>query len=356
MPSIRSARVLSFVRDDMSERHLHHEPIGIGKPIGVGLIGAGRHGIRYARHIVHDLPSAVLRAVCRRHPDRGLDLPGAQSVAMYGQGESLIADPSVEAVVAVVPPVLAPEICRLAVQARKPLLIEKPLAVSGAEARAMVSMARQAAVPLMTAQTLRFDAAVQGVRAWKERLGRSERLLLTSHVEVKDNRADHAQGYGGRGALLEIGVHLLDLVRYLTGEEVREVRCTMNRPYANAPETVVSAHLMTEGGTACVLDVARVTGERVGTVEWIGSQGRIWADWPRRLVRWIGRGGGREEREHPPSQTVLFTLQAFLQSIADGSPMPITGEDGCRAVEIADACYRSAELNGAPLSPLGSSR
>jgi predicted dehydrogenase len=346
----------------MSERHQHHEPIGIGKPIGIGrpigigLIGAGRHGLRYARHIVHDLPSAVLRAVCRRHPARGLDLPDAQSVAMYGRGESLIADPSVEAVVAVVPPVLAPEICRLAVQARKPLLIEKPLAVSGAEARAMVSMARQAAVPLMTAQTLRFDAAVQGVRAWKERLGRSERLLLTSHVEVKDNRADHAQGYGGRGALLEIGVHLLDLVRYLTGEEVREVRCTMNRPYANAPETVVSAHLMTEGGTACVLDVARVTGERVGTVEWIGSQGRIWADWPRRLVRWIGRGGGREEREHPPSQTVLFTLQAFLQSIADGSPMPITGEDGCRAVEIADACYRSAELNGAPLSPLGSSR
>ncbi len=346
----------------MSEHHRPHEPIGsgrpigIGKPIGVGLIGAGRHGIRYARHIVHDLPSAVLRAVCRRHPDRGLDLPGAHSVTMYGRGESLIADPSVEAVIAVVPPVLAPEICRLAVQARKPLLIEKPLAVSGAEARAMVSMARQAAVPLMTAQTLRFDAVIEGVRVWKERLGRSERLLLTSHVEVKDNRADHAQGYGGRGALLEIGVHLLDLVRHLTGEEVREVCCTMNRPHANAPETVVSARLITEGGTVCVLDVARVTGERVGTVEWIGSQGRIRADWPRRLVRWIGRGGEREEREHPPSQTVLYTLRAFLQSIAAGLPMPVTGEDGCRAVEIADACYRSAELNGAPVSPPGPPR
>lgn len=343
----------------MSEHHRPHEPIGSGKsigsgrPIGIGLIGAGRHGVRYARHIVHDLPSAVLRAVCRRHPDRGLDLPDAHSVAMYGRGESLIADPSVEAVVAVVPPVLAPEICRLAVQARKPLLIEKPLAVSGAEARAMVFMARQAAVPLMTAQTLRFDAAIEGVRAWKERLGRSERLLLTSHVEVKDNRADHAQGYGGRGALLEIGVHLLDLVRYLTGEEVREVCCTMNRPGANEPETVVSAVLVTEGGTECLVDVARVTGERVGTVEWIGSQGRIWADWPRRLVRWIGLGGEREEREHPPSQTVLFTLRAFLQSIADGLPMPITGEDGCRAVELADACYRSAELNGAPVSSPG---
>ncbi|MCP9454637.1 MAG: Gfo/Idh/MocA family oxidoreductase [Nitrospira sp.] len=334
----------------MLEGAQRHEPLGSGEPIGIGLIGAGRHGIRYARHIVQDIPSAVLRAVCRRHPDQGLNLPGTHSVTMYGRVEALVADPMVDVVIAVVPPVLTPEICRLAVQARKPLLIEKPLAVSGAEARAMVSLARQAAVPLMTAQTLRFDAAIQGVRARKERLGRSERLHLIMHIEVKDNRADHAQGYGGRGALLEIGVHLLDLVRYLTGEEVREVCCAMNRLPANAPETVVSAHLTTEGGTACVVDVARVTGERVGTVEWIGSQGRIWADWPRRLVRWTGLGGEREEQEHPPSQTVLFTLRAFLQSIAEGSPMPITGEDGCRAVEIADACYRSAELNGVPVS------
>lgn len=327
-----------------------HRPIGIGAPIGIGLIGAGRHGIRYAQHIVHDLPSALLRAVCRRQPDRGLDLPGAESVTIYGGIESLVTDPAVEVVLAVVPPVLAPEICRLAVQARKPLLVEKPLAVSGAEAQAMTVMARQAAVPLMTAQTLRFDATIQGVRAWRERLGRSERLHLTSHVEIKAADVDHARGYGGRGALLEIGVHLLDLVRYLTNEEVCEVRCTMNRPSANGPETLVSAHLTTQEGTVCVLDVARVSGERVGTVEWIGSHGRICADWPRRLVRWIGHGGEREEQEYPPSQTVLSTLQAFLQAITEGLPMPITGEDGCRAVEIADACYRSAELNGVLVS------
>ncbi|MCS6897727.1 MAG: Gfo/Idh/MocA family oxidoreductase, partial [Nitrospira sp.] len=199
------------------------------RPLGIGLIGAGRHGIRYARHLLHDLPSASLKAVCRQHPDRTLDLPGASSVTVYGRVESLIADPTVEAVVAVVPPVLTPEICRLAVQAGKPLLIEKPLAVSGAEARAMVSMARQAGVLLMTAQTLRFDAVIQRVYGWKERLGRSERLLLTSHIETKETKPAHAQGYGGRGALLEFGVHLLDLVRYLTGEEVREVRCTMDR-------------------------------------------------------------------------------------------------------------------------------
>lgn len=335
----------------MVECRSHRELFDIGQPIGIGLIGVGRHGIRYARHIMQDLPITSLRAVCRRQIDSRLDLPGAESVTVYGQVEALVADPAVDVVIAVVPPVLTPTICRLAVQAGKPLLVEKPLAISGAEARRMVSLARQAAVPLMTAHTLRFDAAVQGIFSWKERLGRSVRLHLTSHIDVKkDKRADHAQGYGGRGALLEIGVHLLDLVRYLTGEEVCEVRCTMNRPSANEAETVVSAFLMTEGGTECLVDVARVPGERVGTVEWMGSQGWIRADWPHRLVRWIGCDGEREEVELPPSHTVLSTLKAFLQAVATGAPMPISGEDGCRAVEIADACYQSAEQNGAPVS------
>jgi len=317
------------------------------KPIGIGLIGVGRHGMRYARHIAQDLPGAALRAVCRQHPQRGLDLPGADVVKVYGEAQSLIDDPSVEAVIAVTPPVFSPDICRLAVRARKPLLVEKPLAVSGADARAMVMVARQAGVPLMTAQTLRFDSAIQELHKRRGCIGRSERLLLTSHVEPKPTAPNHADGYGKRGALLEVGVHLLDLVRFLTGEEVREVSCRMNYVPPTAPDTVVSARLVTQGGVVCLLDVGRFPDERVGVVEWIGSQGRVVADWPQRRFRWIGGEHDHDEVEFPPSQTVLSTLSAFLQAVEHGAPMPITGEDGCRAVEIADACYRSAEAGGA---------
>lgn len=316
------------------------------RPIGVGLIGVGRHGIRYARHILHDLPAASLKAVCRQHPHRSLDLPGAESVTVYGRAQSLIDDPSVEAVIAVTPPVFSPEICRLAVQARKPLLIEKPLAASAADARAMMSAAQQAGIPLMTAQTLRFDATIQEMQRWRECIGRSERLFLTSHIEARETAPGHAEGYGKRGALLEIGVHLLDLVRFLTGEEVRDVRCTMDRLPAAAPDTVVTAQLTTQGGTVCVINVARPPGERVGLAEWIGSEGRLQADWPHRRFRRVGCMGDHEEMEFPPSQTVLSTLRAFLQAVENGTPMPITGEDGCRAVEIADACYRSAQAGG----------
>jgi predicted dehydrogenase len=52
----------------------------------------------------------------------------------------------------------------------------------------------------------------------------------------------------------------------------------------------------------------------------------------------------------PPQQTILATLHAFVHAIETKTPPPITGRDGCRAVEVADACYRSAELHGARVS------
>lgn len=84
---------------------------------------------------------------------------------------------------------------------------------------------------------------------------------------------------------------------------------------------------------------------------WVGSQGRVEADWMRRRIHYeTDAGATTGDIDIPPSMTVLDTLSAFLQAMSDGTPMPITGEDGCRAVEIAEACYQSAQLGGALVS------
>ena len=316
--------------------------------IGVGLIGVGRHGLRYARHIVHDVPAASLRAVCRQHPEQGFDLSGASPVKVYGKAELLIADPTVDAVIVVTPPIYALEICRLAVEARKPLLIEKPLGTTVADARAMVKMACEAAIPLMTAQTLRFDHTIQRMTELKSHIGRSERIHLISRIEKRTTASDHADGYGRRGAVLEIGVHMLDLVRFMTDEEVDEVRCTMDVCPDTSPETAASIRLVTSGGTICQIEIARVSTGRVSRADWWGSHGRLEVDWQTCRVS-CHDGTGIHEVKVLPSQTVMATVTAFLQAVRNGAPMPVTGEDGCRAVEIAEACYRSAQLGGAPV-------
>jgi predicted dehydrogenase len=299
--------------------------------------------MRYARHIVHDLPTACLRAVCRQHPEQGLDLPGAPSVTVYKEPQSLIADPLVDVIIVVTPPIFSLDICRVAVHARK------PLATTAADAHAMMILAREAEVPLMTAQTLRFDNTIQQMKTLRHRVGRSERLDLISRIELKPTAPDHADGYGKRGALLEIGVHMLDLVRFLTGEEVSTVRCTMDVLPQLAPETSASVDLTTGGGTVCRIEIARVPVGRVGRAVWSGSHGRLEADWGQCQLH-CSDETGTTDFDLPPAQTVLASLTAFLQAVNDDTPMPITGEDGFRAVEIAEACYRSAQDGGAPVT------
>ena len=113
-------------------------------PLRIGLIGAGRHGSRYIHHLLHDLPGVSLAALCRKRTGEGLPWLPTSEIPVYGDYRALIADPTVEAVVAVTPPSLCPEICFEAVKAKKPILIEKPLAPTGREARAMVTAAEEA--------------------------------------------------------------------------------------------------------------------------------------------------------------------------------------------------------------------
>lgn len=319
---------------------------GSPPPLGIGLVGVGRHGSRYLQHLLGDLPGAALAALCRR--TAGERLPGCE-VPLYGDYRAMIADPKVEAVVVVTPPTLCRDICLAATSAGKPILIEKPLATSGADARAMVAAADRARVPLMTAQTLRFDPAILLLKEQLRTIGRLQSATLVSHIETKANMLPGTATPVPLGALLELGVHLLDLVRFLTGEEIAEVRCSIAP--AGGPETVATVRLRTTGGLACTLDIARVESQRVGTAEWIGSAGTVTADWPGRTVTRCLTGGASDRRTVEPRPTVLAALQAFVHAIRTGTPPPVTGLDGCRAVEAADACYRSASLGGAAVSP-----
>jgi len=319
-------------------------------PIGIGLIGVGRHGIRYARHIIEDVSGAALIAACRRHPERPLELPGGERIHLYGDPRRLIDDPSVDVVVVVMPPIFNREIGLLAIQAGKPVLIEKPLAAFHADAQALEEAADNAAIPLMTAQTLRFDPVIQTLRERRGMIGSVRELVLTSHLDTQSRGADHADGYGKRGALLEFGVHMFDLVRFVTEDEIREIRCTMNMAPSAAPESSASVRLVTEGGIHGDIDIARVQAGRVGQAKMIGSAGVLTGDWIQRRVQLDDGGDQPREWSIPSIPTVVATLSAFLEAVVNRQPMPVTGRDGCRAVEIAEACYRSAEAGGAAVT------
>ena len=93
---------------------------------------------------------------------------------------------------------------------------------------------------------------------------------------------------------------------------------------------------------------SRTTLGRNGFIELAGERGQLVGDHVHGVAYLLR---GRERTELPVERdvpTVRETLRAFVGALRDGTPFPITVEDGFRAVAVADACYRSAVL-GAPV-------
>jgi predicted dehydrogenase len=310
--------------------------------LGIGLIGLGRHGMRYAQHLREFEAEATLAAVCRRDAVRGAAFAAEHGVHFYQDYRQLIASADVGAVIVVTPPVLTSSICMAAIHARKPVLIEKPLACTGAVAKAMAQAAEVAGVPLMTAQTLRFDSTIQALKMEVSKAGPAHYVDMTYRLERNTAAEKDPTGYEQRGILLEIGTHLFDLIRYLTGDEVVEVRCRLDRLTLDTTESRAVVSLRTRGNLVCNLDVSRLSMGRVSQVEWRGEQVQLYADWIQHRIRRAGSQPLADEWSVPPCHTVAETIRAFLTALKQGEPMPITGWDGYKAVAIADACYESA--------------
>ena len=254
----------------------------------------------------------------------------------------LVTCKEVEAVVVVTPPALNREICLAAVRAGKPLLIEKPLALTVADAQEMVRAAREAGIMLMTAQTLRFTPVLARLRDRLADVGPLEYLVLTMRTERPPHRWLGDPGQAGGGVLLEIGIHLLDLIRFLTGAEAVEAVADLARRHTDRVEDLALARFRLSTGVSCFVEVSRVSGGRVCRVEAIGRAGQLIADVDRSLLTRIEGRAVTATEAVPDRPTVVTVLEAFAKSLSTGAPVPVSGEDGLRAVAMAEACYRAA--------------
>lgn len=317
--------------------------------LGFGLIGMGRHGSRYARHLVEGIPGCRLTAVSRRDAAAGQAFAVRHGVAFVRDWRDLIRRPDVTAVLVVTPPALNREVCLAAAHSGKSLLIEKPLALTAAEAGEMVKVTRAAGVQLMTAQTLRFTPVLRRLRERLPLIGALDYLTLTMRAERPPHKWLDDPAQAGGGVLIEIGIHLLDLIRYLTGEEAVEVSAELARRHTGRVEDMAWARILLASGVRCLLEVSRVSGGRLVRVEAVGQAGQLIAEVDRSILSRIEGRSLVETDAVPDRPTIVTVLEEFARSLSTGAPVPVSGEDGFRAVAMAESGYRSAR-EGRPVA------
>jgi predicted dehydrogenase len=321
--------------------------VAFRSPAGVGVIGGGKHGVRYLNHLRGDVPTLRLVGLSRLDAQAGAAQAGEHACAFFPDWRALITDPRVQAVVAVVPPTLHLEIASAVAAAGKALLIEKPLAPNGAEAREIVRRVRAAGIPVLMAHTLRWNGVVRAVRERLAGLGELRALVLNQRFEPSALAWLDDPAIAAGGILLHTGVHSFDLVRLLTAHEVRRVWCRTCSSHTRRTEDNFSAMLELEGSAALVtVSGCRDTLGRSGLIDAACTGGQLVAD---HQQHWAHEVHGLDRTPlvlDDPVPTVREVLRSFAALLTRAEPAPTTLEDGARSVLIAEACRRAAASAG----------
>ncbi|HET9155276.1 MAG TPA: Gfo/Idh/MocA family oxidoreductase [Myxococcaceae bacterium] len=195
------------------------------QPLRWGIVGAGRVASSFVAAL-SEVSGGVLGAVASRDPERARALArsAGREVRVHDSYETLVADPSVDAVYVATPAHLHRAHCLLALEARKPVLCEKPFALDAVQAREIVSAARAGGIFCMEAMWMRFTPACRELQKWVRdgRIGRPLSMMASVGFHYRRDSADRLfDPARGGGALLDLGVYPISLAVSLLGRPER---------------------------------------------------------------------------------------------------------------------------------------
>jgi predicted dehydrogenase len=236
------------------------------------------------------------------------------------------------------------------------VLSEKPLATTVEDGRAMVEVCKAAGVQLATAFPVRESRAILALRdaIRQGALGRVLAVRGTNPGQYPGLWFGDRRLAGG-GAVMDHTVHVADLLRWLLQDEVTRVQAEVGSYlWGLDVEDCGVLTLDFAGGAFASIDSSwsrprtyptwgtvtlHVVGERATTDVDVFRQALVRYDDTERRVRYEPWGEDLTRR----------MIAGFADAVIAGRPVPVSGEDGLRALEVAIAAYRSSEL-GRPVA------
>ncbi|ELZ24737.1 Gfo/Idh/MocA family protein [Natrinema limicola] len=349
----------------------------IGADIGVGIVGLGGMGTLHARS-VRELGAEVVAGV-DLVPEQRERFAAEFDARTYETHEELVADEAVDAVIVTTPNRFHEPIAVAALEAGLDVLVEKPLAHSLESAERIAEAAARSAGICMVGFHNRHAASMAMFEEQRAR----DRFGEITHVEANYVRRRGVPGPGswftdpelaGGGALVDIGVHALDLALYAldfpaivevsgvtrttfgTREEVADPEGFGDNWDADAEryevDDSVSAFIRCAGGKTISLEAAWATNREESMDFHIrGTKAGAQFDIGDTELRILEAGTVGRDHYADVNMSADDTLtgyaeqdEAFLETIVTGVPPETNTIDEALTVQrVIDAIYRSSE-------------
>lgn len=309
----------------------------------IALIGTGRHGSRYGQHIFQDTSGLHLAGISRQSGELGREQAKRWCTTYYDDWRSLVAEPHVDAVIAVTPPALNLEVARCCARFGKPLLIEKPLARNVAEAAEILKVMDAAGVPLTVGQTLRYNPVIQALRAALPGMGQLHSFCANQRLEPSTLAWHDDRHAAGAGVLFHTAVHVFDALETITGSRVKRVMAHGRRIHTKVLEDLVIVNAVLESGVPGMIDVSKVGHARTGRFEFVCQSGQLHGDQIHACLEIISNSEIVERHSFIQIPTVLHLLQDWQAFLEGRGKNPVSGEEGFSAVRVCEACLISMQ-------------
>jgi predicted dehydrogenase len=237
-----------------------------------------------------------------------------------------------------------------AAKARVHVLSEKPLATTTADARAMVDACRSAGVQLGTAFPVRGSPAVMALRdaIAAGSLGRIRAVRATNPGQYPGSWFGDKKLAGG-GAVMDHTVHAADAIRWLTGDEFARVQAELGSfIYRLGVEDCGVLTCDLAGGAFASIDCSWSRPQTFPTwggvtLHVVGEKATVDVDVFRQALTHYDDTSGRTRLVGWGDDLNRRMVAGFVDAILASRPVPISGEDGLRALEVAIAAYRSSD-------------
>lgn len=302
----------------------------------MGVIGVGALGQHHARHLAR-LDEVRLMGVCDVDAGRAAKIAAELGTLAFVEVDDLLA--KVEAVTVAVPTAAHAEVGLRALELGVPVLMEKPLAATLAEADKLIAVAKRRRLQLQVGHIERYNRAL-----------RAAEPFLDGPRYIESQRLAPFQPRGTDVAVvLDLMIHDLDLVLHLTGgSAATEVRAS-GISVLSSHLDLANARVEFANGAVAQATASRVARERIRRLRLFQANGyfsldlasgggefmRVRPGWQPGTGRELADVVERIELEAPEADALALELQSFVHAIRGQREVVVRGEEGRAALALA---------------------
>ena len=329
----------------------------MGRKVNWGIIAAGGIARRRTLPAMKDVPNAVITGIMDKSQKALDEISEEYKITdTYTEEQELLNNPQIEAVYVASPVCFHKKQALEVLHAGKSLLLEKPLAMNEEDAREIVQTALKKGQIAGVAMVMKHHPAHRKMKKLIESgvIGDivSCRAQLNCWFPDMEGNWRQKKATAGGGALVDMGTHCIDILKYLLDDHVEWVFGDIGtRTFSYEVDDSADCILHMKKGATCYIDVHfNIPDEAAkGMLEIYGTKGSLLASGT------IGQDGQGEvylnRKEDGLGHKVDYEreniygrqIEEFSKAIEEGLTVSTSFEDAFETVKIIDALYKSSK-------------